>query len=388
MIEISAIVLAKNEERCIDRCIRSLDRSIFDQIIVVDTGSTDSTARIVEQYVSPRVRLVNQLWPGGFGRARNMAMSLVQRGWVFFVDADECLVANQGEELVNLLEGLQADEDAVNVVVSPWIVDSSGYESPAPGRILLAQGNIAYFGSVHEEPRVKDSTLGTIRSVVSSIRLTHDGYTVEVVQQKNKLQRNSELLHHCLEEEPNHPRWLYEQFRETLWTDPVDLLERRCLRICQGGNGGVAQNLSAESSWYYFLALRDLARRAVRDGEASRIAQSAKRLESLNPSSPDAVYFHFLAIVYPYLWVSGTPSAGSLESFKDLMTHLNQLIKLRRSEMQFEAHSLHPQGANIDALICAYLEVVGMSRRAEEYRSAIAGSWSEPPFEANSIISR
>lgn len=81
---ISACLIVKNEEANIKRCLDSLN---VDEIIVVDTGSTDSTKEIASQ--NKLVKLYDFEWCDDFSKARNFANSKATKDWIFSIDADE-----------------------------------------------------------------------------------------------------------------------------------------------------------------------------------------------------------------------------------------------------------------------------------------------------------
>lgn len=96
---ISAIIITKNEEQRIGRCLESLFWA--DEIIVVDSGSADRTRNICESY--PSVRFVEHPW-GGFGRQKNYALQCALGKWVFSIDADEVVSPELATEIMATLE--------------------------------------------------------------------------------------------------------------------------------------------------------------------------------------------------------------------------------------------------------------------------------------------
>ncbi len=96
MATISAIIITKNEERNIRRCLRSLDKWV-NEIIVIDSGSTDNTVPICKQYTR-HVYITD--WPG-YGPQKNRAIELCQSDWIFSIDADEWIGTNLREEIQN-----------------------------------------------------------------------------------------------------------------------------------------------------------------------------------------------------------------------------------------------------------------------------------------------
>jgi len=90
---LSLIVITKNEERCIERCLRSV--GFADDIVVVDSGSTDRTVELAESCGARVLQTTD--WPG-FGPQKNRALELARGDWVLALDADEWLgvdTANQ-----------------------------------------------------------------------------------------------------------------------------------------------------------------------------------------------------------------------------------------------------------------------------------------------------
>src|ERR1700740_1406653 len=86
-IKLSAVIITFNEERNIGRCLDSL-KEIADEIIVVDSFSTDKTEFICNQ--QPLVKFVKQSWLGYSGQ-KNFANALASHDYIFSIDADETL---------------------------------------------------------------------------------------------------------------------------------------------------------------------------------------------------------------------------------------------------------------------------------------------------------
>lgn len=103
---IALVVIARNEERCIERCLRSAAPYV-DDMLVLDTGSTDRTAEIARQ-CGARVATFN--WIDDFAAARNAALDAVNARWRLVLDADEWLDDSAAalRELSRRLRGLSA----------------------------------------------------------------------------------------------------------------------------------------------------------------------------------------------------------------------------------------------------------------------------------------
>ncbi len=83
---LTAVIITKNEERNIRRCLESV-KDVADEIVVVDSLSTDATEEICHEY---KVKFVKQEWLGYSGQ-KNFANNIASNDWIFSIDADEAL---------------------------------------------------------------------------------------------------------------------------------------------------------------------------------------------------------------------------------------------------------------------------------------------------------
>jgi glycosyltransferase involved in cell wall biosynthesis len=97
MKEISVVIICKNEEAEIGRCLESLD-GLTDDIVVLDNGSTDNTKNIVQQ---AGVRLIEESWEG-FGKTKNKATRFAKYDWILNLDADESIDKELKRSLQNV----------------------------------------------------------------------------------------------------------------------------------------------------------------------------------------------------------------------------------------------------------------------------------------------
>lgn len=94
MTKISATIITRDEERHIADCLASLD--FVDDIVVVDSGSTDRTEDICR--ANPKVRFFRQEWLG-YGKQKNLAASLARHDWIVNLDADERISPALGQSI-------------------------------------------------------------------------------------------------------------------------------------------------------------------------------------------------------------------------------------------------------------------------------------------------
>jgi glycosyltransferase involved in cell wall biosynthesis len=97
-MSISVVVITKNEEANIERCLRSVDWA--DEVNVLDSGSTDRTVEI-SQKLGARVSVTAD-WPG-FGPQKNRALAQATGDWVLSLDADEWVTADLRDEILNVI---------------------------------------------------------------------------------------------------------------------------------------------------------------------------------------------------------------------------------------------------------------------------------------------
>ncbi|MGL5387737.1 MAG: glycosyltransferase family 2 protein [Serratia sp. (in: enterobacteria)] len=179
-VTVAAAIIVKNEERCIARCIDSL-LPLFQEIIVVDTGSTDNTLEILNGYLTDGVKIFHTAWRDSFSKPRNLAISKSLSNYIFFVDADEYVVSSK-HEVSKVFTKINENSNRNFIAICPKIKNHDGDISKTIRRGFANNGGFYYFGYVHEELRRKDKNRVTDISV--DIVINHDGYTYDVVKSK------------------------------------------------------------------------------------------------------------------------------------------------------------------------------------------------------------
>ncbi len=102
MVTISLCMIVKNEEDCLGRCLDSL-KGIVDEMIVVDTGSTDRTVEIAKE---KGASVYHFDWTGDFSEARNYSFSLAKCDYIYTADADEELDEDNRQRFLKLKEDI------------------------------------------------------------------------------------------------------------------------------------------------------------------------------------------------------------------------------------------------------------------------------------------
>ncbi len=174
MADITAIILTKNEEVNIEKCIRSI-QPIVKRIVVVDSGSTDGTVRIARQLGADI--LVNELRPFLYAKQflYGMEHADIRTKWVFRIDADEELTSASAKEIEDLCNA--NEETDVNGIVVRFEVNFMGRPIRHGGVYPLRKLLVFKYGKGNIEDRCMDEhcVLFEGRSVeVNSDSLHHD----------------------------------------------------------------------------------------------------------------------------------------------------------------------------------------------------------------------
>lgn len=147
---LSVVVLTHNDEKTIDRTLRSL--GFADDIIVIDDESTDTTIEKTKKYP---ITLIKSSLQGDFATQRNKAIRLAQREWVLFVDADEEVTDSLRDEILNILVAPEYDSYYIKRRDYWWNHEVSHGELSSASQVgfirLVKKGSGTWKGTVHEE---------------------------------------------------------------------------------------------------------------------------------------------------------------------------------------------------------------------------------------------
>lgn len=188
-------MIVKNEASCLNECLSRV-QMIADEIRIADTGSTDDTILIANQYGA----LVERYeWDDNFSNARNYILEKMTTDWVLMLDADEFLLKESIPRLCHLLEtGTKA---AYRFVVRNYKSKdaTTDYGIHVPVRLIQNRMGAYYEGAVHEQLKVEQNKE---EFPVVEIILDHYGYTKEAVNRKRTHERNRALIKKELIKDP------------------------------------------------------------------------------------------------------------------------------------------------------------------------------------------
>ncbi len=267
-MRISACYIVRNEAANLERSLASLEGAV-DEIIVVDTGSSDDTVKTAEAHGA---RVFHFPWRDDFSAARNVSLEKATGDWILVVDADEYFPESMGEEIRLAVEryGSQAD---MLLFMHRDVDEESGkklLESYVP-RILRRVADLAYEGAIHEEPRHGGRAITRIAAVPSDeLLMLHTGYSASLLRTKGE--RNLALLRKELES--GHPRnSIYMYLAETY--DGLGEEEEALKYAWLDVNGGKKNYVFASRSYRILLSI--LSKRPKAYPERRRAAYLAAR---------------------------------------------------------------------------------------------------------------
>jgi tetratricopeptide (TPR) repeat protein len=191
--KISLAMIVKNESRCLARCLQSA-RWIVEEIVIADTGSTDSTIEIAREFGA---RISNFEWIADFSAARNFAINLATGDWILILDADEWVGENLTKEIPEFVCGASAVGRLK--VVSEFRRNNQLFRSQCFIPRLFPRG-------AHFEGRIHEQLVSPLSRADLQGELWHDGY----LEPQKKADRNVKLIAGELKRDPNNVYYLYQ----------------------------------------------------------------------------------------------------------------------------------------------------------------------------------
>lgn len=186
-------MIVKNEEKYLEGCLKALQPlrdAVPSELIITDTGSTDRTIEIAQQYAD---QVLFFEWNNNFSDARNVALKAARGEWFLYLDADEWL--DDPAELVAFLKKSPKSVENASIVMRNYSnEDGSLFQDFTPARLVRNRPEYHFVGKVHELIPVA-ATPVNINTLVH-----HYGYQDRDAQLEKSKNRNLPLLLEMLEE--------------------------------------------------------------------------------------------------------------------------------------------------------------------------------------------
>jgi GT2 family glycosyltransferase/Flp pilus assembly protein TadD len=198
-LTLSLCMIVKDEEELLPACLAAALGAV-DEIVVVDTGSSDRTVEIAESFGA---KVVSFPWNGSFADARNVSIEHASGDWIMYLDADEQLAPGSAAQLRALL-GRTWREAFYLVETNHTGGDEAGTAVAHPAmRVFRNRPDYRFEGRIHEQKSRLMPTYLPERFETTTVRVEHYGYLKSRVVGKDKSRRNLELLVREVEESPS-----------------------------------------------------------------------------------------------------------------------------------------------------------------------------------------
>jgi tetratricopeptide (TPR) repeat protein len=194
---VSLCLIVRNEQELLPRCLSSA-QGVVDEIILVDTGSTDNTIKIAETYGA---HIYHYVWSDDFAAARNVSLAQANCEWILVLDADEMITESFRTHIKSFLQDsgciayqcIIEDHYDSEVVLEPVF------------RLFRNLPGIHYRRPYHEYLNLTPTAKGlsyTEAKTAEALTIFHDGYKHQRVQEKGKLERSLRIMGQYLEKQP------------------------------------------------------------------------------------------------------------------------------------------------------------------------------------------
>lgn len=208
MVKISACVIVKNEEDNILQWLSNV-KQFADEILVVDTGSTDRTLELL-QSSDKTMRIFHFTWCDDFAAARNFAIEKATGQWIVFLDADEYFTDDTIDMVRPIVEKYHRDIRKSILLCKLWNLDKDNdykrIDSCLVSRVFRNSRLIRYEGEIHEA-LINTNPKAERQFQMVDLEINHTGYSSQIV--RSKIIRNTAIIHKRMTEKGAEPRDYY-----------------------------------------------------------------------------------------------------------------------------------------------------------------------------------
>ena len=182
MAELSLCMIVRNEEERLSACLTSVQGAV-DEIVILDTGSTDGTREVARRFTD---RVIDYVWEDDFAAARNASFAHASKPYILWLDADDVLDAPEREKLIALKARLDGTVDAVFLPYHyAFREDGTVALAFERERIVRRGAGFVFSGVVHEAMAV-------------SGRILHEDIAVRHTRTHSNGRRNLEIYERWL----------------------------------------------------------------------------------------------------------------------------------------------------------------------------------------------
>lgn len=199
-MKVSLCMIVKNEETSLPKCLGSVNNFV-DEIVVLDTGSTDKTPQIAQQFGA---KVYYFPWNNNFSSARNEALKYVTGDWILVLDADETLT----DEIIPLLKTVISKEEYLVINLVRQEVGSTQSPYSLVSRLFRYHPNIYFDRPYHA--LIDDSVTAILTQephwqigYLPGVAILHTGYQKAVINEQNKYAKAAAAMEEFFASHPN-----------------------------------------------------------------------------------------------------------------------------------------------------------------------------------------
>ncbi|MAG91877.1 hypothetical protein CMO83_04325 [Candidatus Woesearchaeota archaeon] len=285
MATISLCLITKNEEKYLGQCLNSV-KGIVDEIIVVDTGSTDKTKEIAKKF---NAKVFDFKWVDDFSAARNESLKHATKDWILVLDADEII---EKEHLEIIKEAIDSAEENIagfaleqrsyiNKYFEGAAQNFSDFELVKEYKFYISNVLVRLFKNklgIHFKHRVHELVEDSIKEKHLKYKkidavLHHFGSLKDVEWIKEKAEQYSKIILKQLEEEPENARYNYQAARMYLGRHDFD-------------NALKHYEKTAKINPNYKLIYSEIAKAYLMMGDKEKAVEYFKKSMKQNPNNP------------------------------------------------------------------------------------------------------
>jgi len=363
MLKISACVIVKNEEKNIRQWLDGV-KDIADEMIVVDTGSTDRTVELAQ---AGGAIVYHFAWRNDFAAAKNYALERAKGNWIIFLDADEYFTVQARQAIRSVLEEIHGVQKIVGITSPLYNIDlDSGGEVTSVAtqkRIFRNLKKLRYEGRVHEHLAYHSKKAA--RYLDADLPIYHTGYSARLTREKNE--RNLKLLLEDIKAAGGEKPWHYGYLSIVYFN--LDMYERAIhyARLAIRAKVENQREMHIKQYWIWFLSE---VRRGAGDETLRQVIDMALR------DAPDFPDFIGESALLDF-------QAGNYVQADPKMSHLLELIQNKKLMSQYET-TIHTRLPLIHAILGF---IRGLQGRTEEAVELYQKALKRYPYKDNVLTS-
>jgi len=246
MPSLSVVMIVKDEAARLAECLDSV-RGIADEIVVADTGSTDTTINVARRF---NATVLEFPWRDDFAEARNQALAAATGDWILHVDADEVVGPEAATRIRELLDADGSGADAIEVTLANYSDDHrawrwvavdpgdpaarghAGYIAVGLLRLFRNRRGFEYREAVHES--ITESVRergGMIRA--APILIHHYGYSPRSAESRDKAVRYAGIARAKVQQRPQDPKAWHDLAEQSLVLGDEKAAEQACRKALE-----------------------------------------------------------------------------------------------------------------------------------------------------------